>query len=173
MNHSFVALTLTGALLLTPVTSVSAADAIGQIILDNPAPTTNWDGFYAGVYGTYENKSESYGLGVAAGVNTTFDFVLVGAEVGVEGLTNGTNELVYGTALGKAGVVVTKDLVAYGAAGYGLNLKDVKEDHILVGGGLEYKVFENTSIRAQYLHGYAVDGGADTDRVSVGLFWHF
>lgn len=171
MNRSLIALALAGAILATPV---AAADAIGQLILDEtPVVANDWDGFYAGVYGAYEHTSASYGLGVAAGVNAQFDFVLLGAEVGVQGLTNGTDELVYGTVLGKAGVVVTDDLVAYGAAGYGLNLQDVSEDHILVGGGVEYKVFEDTSIRAQYLHGYAVDGGTDTDQVTVGLFWHF
>ncbi len=170
MNRSLIALALASVLLATPAMS---ADAIGELILDEQVEVTNWDGFYAGVYGLYENPAELYGLGVAVGVNATFDFVLLGAEVGVQGLTNGVDDLVYGTVLGRAGVIVTDDLVAYGTAGYGLNLQDTSDDHVLVGGGLELKATEDLSVRAQYLHGYTVGTGTDTNQLTLGAFWHF
>lgn len=136
----------------------------------------NWSGFYAGVYGTVRNGSVSgtqYGLGLNVGVNTQFDFYLLGAEVAVEGLEGGVGETTYGQILGRAGLVATDNVVVYAAGGYGIDLGAPQEQDALVGGGVEMAVSNNVSVRAQYLHGFATEGGNDKDQVTIGALFHF
>lgn len=136
----------------------------------------DWNGFYAGVYGVGQNGSVSgmqYGLGVQAGVNAQFDFYLLGAEVAVHGLTGGVGNTSYGQILGRAGLVVTDDVLVYAAGGYGLDLGAPEEDDLLVGGGVEFAVTENVSVEAQYLHGFPLSGGNAKDQVTIGANFHF
>lgn len=136
----------------------------------------DWSGFYAGVYGVGQNGSVSgmqYGLGVQAGVNAQFDFYLLGAEVAVHGLTGGVGNTSYGQILGRAGLVVTDDVLVYAAGGYGLDLGAPEEDDLLVGGGVEFAVTENVSVEAQYLHGFPLSGGNAKDQVTIGANFHF
>ena len=139
-------------------------------------PGFDWNGFYAGVYGGVQNGEVSgtqYGLGVQAGVNAQFDFYLLGAEVAVHGLTGGVGNTTYGQILGRAGLVVTDDVVVYAAGGYGLDLGAPAEDDVLVGGGVELAVTEQVSLRAQYLHGFPLNGGNAKDQVTIGANFHF
>jgi outer membrane immunogenic protein len=136
----------------------------------------DWSGFYAGVYGVGQNGSVSgmqYGLGVQAGVNAQFDFYLLGAEVAVHGLTGGVGNTSYGQILGRAGLVVTDDVLVYAAGGYGLDLGAPEEDDLLVGGGVEFAVTENVSLEAEYLHGFPLSGGNAKDQVTIGANFHF
>ena len=136
----------------------------------------DWSGFYAGVYGVGQNGSVSgmqYGLGAQAGVNAQFDFYLLGAEVAVHGLTGGVGNTSYGQILGRAGLVVTDDVLVYAAGGYGLDLGAPEEDDLLVGGGVEFAVTDNVSVEAQYLHGFPLSGGNAKDQVTVGANFHF
>lgn len=138
----------------------------------------DWSGFYAGVYGTAQNGAVSdtqYGLGVHAGVNAQFDFYLLGAEVAVSGLpANGTvGETTYGQVLGRAGLVVSDNVLVYGAGGYGIDLGVPDEQDALLGGGVELAVTDAISVRAQYLHGFPVQGGNDKDQFTVGASYHF
>ncbi len=100
----------------------------------------DWSGFYAGVYGSVQNSpmaSTQYGLGVNAGINTQFDFYLIGAEVAVQGLgADGIDETSYGQILGRAGLVVSDNVVVYAAGGYGIDLGPPSEEDILAGGGV-------------------------------------
>lgn len=139
-------------------------------------PGFDWSGFYAGVYGVGQNSSVGgmqYGLGVQAGVNAQFDFYLLGAEVAVHGLTGGVGNTSYGQILGRAGLVVTDDVLVYAAGGYGLDLGAPEEDDLLVGGGVELAVTENVSVEAQYLHGFPLSGGNAKDQITVGANFHF
>ncbi|MEO5807161.1 MAG: porin family protein [Devosia sp.] len=136
----------------------------------------DWNGFYAGVYGGLQGSpvgGQQYGLGVDAGVNTTFDFYLLGAEVAVHGLTGGVGNTSYGQILGRAGLIVTDDVVAYGAAGYGIDLGVPAESDFLLGGGVELAVTDAVSVRAQYLHGFPITGGNQKDQFTVGANYHF
>ena len=138
----------------------------------------DWSGFYAGVYGAAQNGSVSgtqYGLGVRAGVNAQFDFYLLGAEVAVKGLAgNGTvGETSYGQILGRAGLVVSDNVLVYAAAGYGIDLGVPDEEDALLGGGVELSVTDSISVRAEYLHGFPMQGGNTKDQFTVGASYHF
>ena len=138
----------------------------------------DWSGFYAGVHGAAQNGSTSdtqYGLGVQAGVNAQFDFYLLGAEVAVTGLaSNGTvGETTYGQILGRAGLAVTDNVLVYAAGGYGIDLGVPDEEDVLLGGGVELAVTDAVSVRAQYLHGFPVQGDNTKDQFTVGASYHF
>ena len=139
-------------------------------------PGFDWSGFYAGVYGVGQNSpvgGMQYGLGVQAGVNAQFDFYLLGAEVAVHGLTGGVGNTSYGQILGRAGLVVTDDVLVYAAGGYGLDLGAPAEDDVLLGGGVEFAVTENVSLEAEYLHGFPLSGGNSKDQITIGANFHF
>jgi len=165
--------------------SMSAAQAADPITVPTTTPVEipihedegfDWSGFYAGVFGGIqpaEVSGDQYGLGVTAGVNTQFEFYLLGAEIAVQGLTGGIGDTSYGQILGRAGLVVTDDVVVYAAGGYGLDLGAPEEDDALVGGGVELAVGDGLSLRAQYLHGFPVTGENDRNQVTLGANFHF
>src|SRR5690606_5924437 len=137
----------------------------------------DWSGFYAGVYGGAQNSAvggTQYGLGVQAGVNAQFDFYLLGAEVAVHGLTGGSvGDTSYGQILGRAGLVVSDDVLVYAAGGYGIDLGPPDEQDVLLGGGVELAVTDTISVEAQYLHGFPLNGGSAKDQFTVGANFHF
>lgn len=140
-------------------------------------PGFDWSGFYAGLYGGVQNSQVAgmqYGLGVQAGVNAQFDFYLLGAEVAVQGLTGGNvGETTYGQLLGRAGLVVTDDVVIYAAGGYGIDLGAPAEEDVLLGGGVEMAITDSISVEAQYLRGLPVAGGNPKDQFTIGANFHF
>jgi len=136
----------------------------------------DWSGFYGGLYGGIQNSDDGgmqYGLGAMAGVNAQFDFYLLGAEVAVQGLTGGNLDTSYGQLLGRAGLVVSDNVVVYAAGGYGIDLGVPDESDVLAGGGVELAVSDNMSVRAQYLHGFPVQGDNPKDQFTVGAAFHF
>ncbi|HEY9012118.1 MAG TPA: porin family protein [Devosia sp.] len=162
--------------------ATQAADLITMPVSSSPVEVPiadagyDWNGFYAGVYGVVQNSpawGTQYGLGINAGVNAQLDFFLVGAEVALHGLTGGAIDTTYGQVLGKAGVVITDEVLLYAAAGYGIDLGAPAEDDFLVGGGVEMAVADDVSVRAQYLHGFPISGGNPKDQVTVGAHFHF
>ncbi len=166
-----------------PVGAVHAADLI-TVPTSTPVEMPvyeeagfDWNGFYAGVYGGVQNSDiggTQYGLGVQAGVNAQFDFYLLGAEVAVQGITGGNNvETSYGQILGRAGLVVTDDVVVYAAGGYGIDLGAPEEHDVLLGGGVELAVTDSISVRAQYLHAFPVQGDNPKDQFTIGANFHF
>jgi outer membrane immunogenic protein len=178
----FRTVALAGLVAVLPLGSAMAADAI-TVPTSTPVempiyeePAFDWSGFYAGVYGAGQASpigGDQFGLGVSAGVNAKFDFYLVGAEVAVHGIAGGVGETSYGQILGRAGLVVTDDVVIYGAGGYGIDLGAPSEDDVLVGGGVELAVTDAVSVEAQYLHGFPVSGGNDKNQFTVGANYHF
>lgn len=147
-----------------------------QLAVAGAAPAYDWNGFYSGIYGVYQHSpvgGDQYGLGIDAGVNTTFNYFLAGAEVAINGLNGGVGATTYGQVVGKAGVLVTDNTLLYGAAGYGIDLGLPDESDALVGGGLEYAITDNVSLRAQYLHGFPVTGDNSKEQVSLGAQFHF
>ncbi|HVX80451.1 MAG TPA: porin family protein [Devosiaceae bacterium] len=163
-------------------TGAMAADLIGyststdkSLPVTTASPGYDWSGFYAGVFGAYQKSAASgdaLGGGVDLGVNTTFNFVLAGAEVAVVGLDNGAGATPYVQGIGRAGVLLTDNLVAYGAAGFGLDPNAGAGD-VLAGGGLEYAVTDALSLRAQYLHGFPTSGSDAKDQFTLGAQFHF
>jgi hypothetical protein len=167
---------------VAPIGVAAAADLI-TVPTSTPAelpvyeePGFDWSGFYAGVFGGVQNSpagGTQYGLGAQAGVNAQFDFYLLGAEVAVQGLTGGVGDTSYGQILGRAGLVVTDDVLVYAAGGYGIDLGPPAEEDALLGGGVELAVSDSISVRAQYLHGFPTQGGNPKDQFTVGANFHF
>jgi outer membrane immunogenic protein len=99
---SIVALSVAG-----PVTVKGAEPLVIALSTDSSVPVTNtafdWDGFYAGVYGVVQTRpgaDTQLGIGLNVGVNAQLEFVLVGAEVAVQGLGDGGEAGAYLQGLG-------------------------------------------------------------------------
>ncbi|MBJ7576484.1 porin family protein [Devosia sp. MC532] len=137
----------------------------------------DWSGLYAGISASpaLGDDGGALTLGAQLGIQTQFDFYLVGAEVAVRGLpgTTGHDAMVYGEILGRAGVVATDSLLVYTAAGYGLDLGPQPSQQVLLGGGLEIPISDSVSLGAQYLHGVPISGGEPTNLITFGANWHF
>lgn len=139
----------------------------------------DWDGFYAGIYaGGRTTVSEAtnaadtdLGIGLALGAIQTFDFFLAGAEVAVRTDFDGAG--IEGQVLGRGGILVTEDLLAYGAVGYGAELGAPGTDHLLLGGGVEVAVTEGLSLRGQYLYGQGLSDTGSQHQVTFGANFHF
>jgi len=137
--------------------------------------STDWGGFYAGFYGVAQNIEDNgtqAGLGLTAGVNAQIDFVLVGAEVNLQGLTGDTVDTAYGEVVGRTGLVLNDDVLLYAAAGYGWDLASGESD-VLAGGGVEFAVNDELSLNAQYLRGFDQTGDSPKDQVTLGARFHF
>lgn len=137
--------------------------------------STDWSGFYAGFYGVAQQSEQNAtqaGLGVTAGVNAQIDFVLVGAEVNLQGLTGDTVDTAYGSVVGRGGLVLNDDVLLYAAAGYGWDIAGGESD-VLAGGGVEFAVNDELSLNAQYLRGFDQTGDNPKDQVTLGARFHF
>jgi outer membrane immunogenic protein len=158
-----------------------AADPLAVALsTDNALPVTDtefdWDGFYAGVYGVTQFspvEGTQLGLGLDLGVNARIEFVLVGAEVALQGLEGGAGSSVYLQGLGRVGVAATDDVVLYAAGGLGVDVGPSGGTDALVGGGIELAVTDDVTLRGQYLHGFAISGANPKDQVSLGANFHF
>lgn len=138
-------------------------------------PGFDWSGFYAGIFGSAGQSvgdGGQLGLGLNAGINAQFDFVLVGAEVTLQGLSGDTIDTAYGQVLGRTGVVITDDVLLYAAAGYGWDLGG-SGSGAFAGGGLELALTDNVSVRAQYLRGFDDAATTPSDQVTLGAAFHF
>jgi outer membrane immunogenic protein len=136
----------------------------------------DWTGFYAGVNGAVQQSPDwgtQLGLGASAGVNAQIGVVLVGVEVALQGLTSDALDTAYGQILGRAGILLTDDVLAYAAVGYGVDLGAPAEQDILLGAGIEMAVTDSVSLEAQYLHGFPVEGGNPKNQVTFGANFHF
>lgn len=148
-----------------------------QVPVADTAPNFDWDGFYAGIFGAYQHGrsggGDRLGIGIDAGVDTTFNFVLAGAEVAVQGLGGSDGGSSYAQLTGRTGLLLGDNALLYGAAGYGLDTGPSDESDLLAGGGLEYALPGGVSLRAQYLHGFPITGDNAKDQVTLGAQFHF
>jgi len=136
----------------------------------------DWNGFYAGVYGTATQSpsyDRAYGIGVNAGFSHAFDFVLVGGEVAFHPLGNANVATGYLQAVGRGGVLVTDNVLLFGATGFGTDTGPLDDNHVLAGGGIELGVTDNVSLRGQYLHGFPVTSENPIEQVTFGAEFHF
>lgn len=175
------------ALVAAASVPASAADLYTPPAQTEPTPMAyddpgfDWNRFYVGVYGATQHQTGDWdlGAGVDAGINRQFDYFLLGGEVALTGLYDDDADEtgLYGQVIGKAGAVVTDDLVAYAAAGFGGDMSDtsLSDGNWLVGGGLEYAVTDDVSIKGQYLYGIPTDSGGSTqvNQITIGANWHF
>jgi outer membrane immunogenic protein len=136
----------------------------------------DWNGFYAGVFGTAQASpvdGGQLGLGVDLGANARLEFVLVGAEVSVRGLGGGAGATAYVDGVGMAGLAVTDNAIVYAAGGAGASLSGPKQSDALLGGGVELALTDAISVDARYLHGFPITGANPKDQVTVGANFHF
>ena len=172
---------VTALALLAPSATTLAADPI-TVPLDATGRSipiadsvSDWSGFYAGVYGVArqgESSGEQLGLGLSAGSNAQIDFVLVGAEVNLQGLTGDSVDTAYGSVLGRTGLVLDDDILLYAAAGFGWDLAGGDAD-LLAGGGVELAVNDQLSLNAQYLRGFDQAGTDADNQLTLGARFHF
>ncbi|KKC38712.1 hypothetical protein WH87_07225 [Devosia epidermidihirudinis] len=174
-----------GLAAIVGVALIPACAAADTISISTSAPgempvheaAFDWSGFYAGVYGAARTNAPSeaqLGGGVQLGVNTQFEFYLLGAEVAVSGLAGGDlGSAAYGQILGRAGLVVADDLVVYAAGGYGISLDDTTKSNVLVGGGLEMALTDNVSVEARYLQSVPAEGNDSNSQFTIGANFHF
>jgi outer membrane immunogenic protein len=141
-------------------------------------PMFTWTGFYLGLnagVGWGKFTRDARGLdaqtafvgGVTGGYNHQFGSLVVGLEgdynySGLEGKDLGTKGALtsFGTIRGRLGVAFDRALV-YGTGGYALgfanvNVLGLKDDKshqgYVIGGGIEYAVTQNVSIKGEYLY---------------------
>ena len=169
------------ALLALPLGVAQAADPMVISVASEPegipvaGGPIGWSGFYAGIYGVATGDREegtALGLGVDLGINAQFDVVLIGADVALQTTTAEPLDTAYGQVTGRAGLLLTDEVVIYAAAGYGFELDGPASD-VLAGGGLEMAVSDSLSLRAEYLRGFASDGMDSRDQFTFGANIHF
>jgi outer membrane immunogenic protein len=158
----------TGAELLGP--GPSSAPTI-----DYRVTQSVWNGIYGGVsaVGVLTNPDNQWGLGATLGVNTGFDFVLLGGEVSVIGLNDAGTLTGQGQILGRAGIILSDKIAVYGTAGASREFVGGSDSFGLLGAGMELAVSQDTTIRGQYLYANELGGGTDQQQISVGAFMKF
>jgi outer membrane immunogenic protein len=79
----------------------------------------------------------------------------------------------YLQAVGRGGVLVTDNVLVFGATGFGTDVGPFEDNHLLAGGGIELGVTDNVSLRGQYLHGFPVTNDNPIEQVTFGAEFHF
>ncbi|NOZ31611.1 MAG: hypothetical protein GXP01_00740 [Alphaproteobacteria bacterium] len=172
--------TLAAAVLGLTATGATGAEILGKQpgsapTIDYRAPMSVWNGIYGGVsaVGVMTNPDNQWGLSGTVGVNTGFDFVLLGGEVSIVGLNDGGAFTAQGQALVRGGVILSDTVVVYGTAGLAREFAGGNDNFGLLGAGMELAVSNDVTVRGQYLYANELGGGADQQQVSVGAFMKF
>jgi outer membrane immunogenic protein len=144
-----------------------------QVAVAEPAGF-DWSGFYAGIFtGARVDSDASPTIGINAGVNAQFDFVLVGAEVAVQGVADPGSTQAYGQILGRAGLIIADDIAVYAAGGYGIDIGTPNSGAPILGGGVELALNDDVTLRAQYLRGFPEQAGGTFQQFTVGAQLQF
>lgn len=164
------------ALLAAPLATAASAQSqgYGADPIYN-SPLFNFEGFYAGVQGgaawLFGPGTVSWTAAGVAGVNFALSEALLaglefqgGATFGGAGVT-GADILL----LGHVGGYLTNDLMIYGALGGGLVNG---AGSYALGGGLEYPLMDQLSVRGEILGTGAFGAAPNAIRGSAGLLFH-
>lgn len=148
---------------------VLTGSAQGQDLTGYTGPFP-FEGFYAGAQGGgYVGEDMAPQGGVVAGANFGItDGVVAGLEF--QGSYVAKEQPSFDAlALGRVGVKVSDQMLAYGAVGGGR----AGEDGVYaLGGGVEYGVVSNLSVRGEGLAVGEWGSGVDRGKLSGGLLWH-
>lgn len=144
----------------------------------------DWEGAYVGVEGgvNYFDSEYNYpAVGGFVGINfLVSESILLGLEASLGVITDDSD--VWGElfAFGRAGVLVTPDVLLYGIGGVGYEWYIEDPDYYTepayqLGGGIELAVADSVTVRGQ-LTGYGYFNGDDlfeAARATVGVAFHF
>jgi outer membrane immunogenic protein len=178
-------ITLAAAILLAGATAATAAD-LGRgsstgSMKDAPGTSVSWEGAYAGAQAGYASfgASDVDGDGVIGGLNAGYDFqrgVLVFGPYASVNWSNAelTSESVVQKGIdwsvgGRAGVLVSPRILAYGKAGFTQTEYDIKGggsdvmQGVEFGPGVEFSVAPGLFIGAEYLRREIHDGDVHED----------
>lgn len=134
----------------------------------------------AGEFPLFDDGDTYLGGGIFAGVNVLVtDNVLLGIQGTADLVSDGDETWAELFVLGRAGVLVTPDVLLYGVAGFGYEF-DIEETEdngaaYQLGAGIEFAVTEDVTLRGQ-LTGYGSFDGDDLfdyARATVGVAFHF
>lgn len=165
-----------------------SAFAADLIVSEEPVPAAGFDWqrayFGASIAGEFDVTGSGgdtyYGGGVFAGINfLASEGFLLGLEGTADLVTDGTDSYAEFFLLGRGGVLVTPDLLAYGIAGVGYEFDiddtSINDTAYQLGAGLEYAVSDAVTVRGQLTgYGYFDDSDLfDYARASVGVAFHF
>jgi outer membrane immunogenic protein len=170
----------------------SGAQAADLFIPTTPEPIIvtepgfNWEGLYAGVEGGgFFYDGDTYGVvGGAVGANfIAFDPILVGVEVQADYIWGNGADAGLILALARVGAVVTDQVVVYAAGGAGSIFGGGDSEMVYaLGGGVEFAVTQNVSLRGEVLGIGDFDDADpffgtgdffDAAKATVGVFYHF
>jgi len=146
------------------------------------------------------DKSDGFAYGGFVGYDHQFDNIVIGVEAGFNPNGKTLNAAVPGggsieldskwsaEVSVRAGVTLTPQLLAYGRVGYGVNRYRVRGftagnaspaasdsatgEGVIFGGGMEYAVNRNMSLRAEYRR-KEFDGSLSSDQVLSGVTFRF
>lgn len=146
------------------------------------------------------DKSDGFAYGGFVGYDHQFDNIVIGVEAGFSPNGKTLNAAVPGGGSieldskwsadlsVRAGVTITPQLLAYGRVGYGINRYRVRGftagsaapaasdsatgEGVILGGGLEYALNRNMSLRAEYRR-KEFDGSLSSDQVLSGVTFRF
>lgn len=150
-------------------------------VIDN---TFNWEGAYVGVQGGVEYFDSEY-IYAAADVFVGYNFlvsenILLGVEASFGAIADEYDTYGQIFVLGRAGVLVTPDVLLYGVAGAGYEWywgdPDYYDDTLYqIGAGVEFAVADNITLRGQITGvGYFDDSDLfESARATVGVAFHF
>jgi opacity protein-like surface antigen len=152
-------------------TPTLAADAPEMMMVDEEAmsyATSNWDGFYVGVTGSYYAPAGVGEFAGVAGVNfMPSESFLIGVEARA-GFYFLAATGIDASLSARAGFVAG-DALVYGTVGGWYDVTSGGPVYPYAGGGVEFMVGDSASIRFQGVY-YLTSGNFE---VGTGLLWHF
>lgn len=177
----------------------SGAMAADLFIPTTPAPIYeaagfSWDGLYAGIEAgglfnsdnSFTNLQTGVTQGVIGGiVGANFivaDPILIGLELQGDYVFGSDADAGLFLALARVGAVVTDQVLIYAAGGVGVTTRSGTSDGVYaLGGGVEFAVTENVSIRGEVLglgdfsstNAVGTDNFFESAKATVGVFYHF
>lgn len=170
-------LATTAIVLVLGATGAIAADApsLPPVYEDPIGFASDWDGAYIGVGTMFETSTtvveNIYGGFVNVGANATFDSLLIGVEGYLAGWWSDATGPGGGVgAEGRIGFVADQALIY---ASGGLELTMGGNLYATPGAGVEFMIWDNTSLDLQYRYFWGINNAWNAHSVRASLNWHF
>ena len=135
----------------------------------------DWNRAYAGIFGAAQAEpgpAFGAGAGFDVGVDSRFEFLLTGARLAVRGTVGGAGDSAALDATGRLGVLLSDDLLVYGAGGLGVGLVPNHQAVALVGAGVEMAVGNDLSIDTRLMHAVPMSGANASEQFTIGANLH-